>query len=122
MRDTDSNDNGAWYPFDGGQTLGARGSESGIIIREEVYAANAVRITLERDCPAAPFTITCGIAGWLAHTRFFSNYGEAEQAFEDMKLGLADIYDTIPFEYSPQVEGKVQTTRDALQKFIERSP
>lgn len=122
MRDTDANDNGAWYPFDGGQTLGARGSESGIIIGDEGYATNAVRITLERDCPAAQFAITCGIAGWMVHTRFLSSYGEAEQAFEAMKRVLADIYDVIPFEHDPQAKSKIHTTVGALEKFIEQFP
>jgi hypothetical protein len=48
------------------------GSEGGTIVLDEEHGLGA-RITLEKDGAIAPFTITCGIYGWMAHTRFFSN-------------------------------------------------
>ena len=59
-------------------------------MRDDDYA-DAARITLERDCPAAPFVVTCAIYGWMMHTRFFSDPDIAEVAYEDMKAGLAAI-------------------------------
>jgi hypothetical protein len=77
-------------PFDDGRALGTAGSESGTIARDEEHDGGA-RITLERDAASAPFAITCGIYGCMAHTRFFSNEVEAVTAFEEMKHGLERI-------------------------------
>ena len=60
-----------WQPYNDSQTLGSEGSESGLIQRDEVYD-NAARITLEADGRIAPYSITCGIFGWMVHTHFLS--------------------------------------------------
>ena len=49
------------------------------------------RITLERDTPTAPFAITCGVYGWMVHTRFFATEVEALAQFKEMKTGLESI-------------------------------
>jgi hypothetical protein len=77
-----------WYPFDNGTTLGQKGSEEGIILRDEEHPLEA-RITLERDARSAPFAITCGIYRCMMHTRFFSLQSEATSEYEDMKIALA---------------------------------
>ncbi len=84
MNNTNSSVNTPWYPYSQKRTLGQRGSEYGIIVQEEQHVEGA-RITLERDCPTAPLAITCGIGGWLVHTRYFSTEAEAQQAYEEMK-------------------------------------
>ena len=60
----------SWQPFDDGKTIGQRGSEKGIIVGDEEHLEGA-RVTLEQDGEAAPYAITCGIYGWMVHTRFF---------------------------------------------------
>ena len=48
------------------------------------------RITLERDCRVAPFAITCGIYGWMMHTRFFSSQVRGRgRSTTAMKIALA---------------------------------
>jgi len=47
------------HQFEDGATLGQKGSESGVILRDEEHPQEA-RITLERDTRTAPFAITCG--------------------------------------------------------------
>jgi hypothetical protein len=79
-----------WLAFDNGDTIGTPGSESGIITRDEEYSDGA-RITLERDAPSAPFTITCGIYGCMVQTRYFRDEAEAMRAFEDKKQALDRI-------------------------------
>jgi len=59
----------SWHQFEDGATLGQKGSESGVILRDEEHPQEA-RITLERDTRTAPFAITCGIYGCMLHTRF----------------------------------------------------
>jgi hypothetical protein len=83
----DPSDKTAWHPFDGGRTIGERGSESGIILLDEETDAGA-RITLERSGAVAPFSITCGVYGGLLHTRFFSKETEARGDYAAMRARL----------------------------------
>jgi hypothetical protein len=110
---------GDWYPFDEGRSAGLKGSEGGRILRDEEYAGGA-RITLERG-GYSPFSITCGVYGWMVHTRFFSGEAEARDAFEEMKVGLANIIDIIPL-VSETDAAKERAVSDALNDFIERFP
>src|SRR3954471_2347950 len=73
-----------WAAFENGNTVGARGSEDGVIVVDEEHDLGA-RITLERDGSVAPFAITCGIYGWAFHTRFFSTRETADRDLETMK-------------------------------------
>jgi hypothetical protein len=66
------------------------GSESGVIIRDSEHPRGA-RITLERAGTVAPYSITCGIYGCMAHTRFFSTEIEASQEFDLMAAALEPI-------------------------------
>ena len=108
-----------WHPFDEGRSVGLKGSEEGVILLDEEHSYGA-RITLERG-GYAPFSITCGIYGWMVHTRFFSDEAEAQDAFGEMKIGLVNILNIIPLasETNAAKEGAVS---DALSDFIERFP
>jgi len=105
----------SWNAFDNGKTIGQRGSESGRIIRDEEHTDGA-RITLERDGQTAPFAITCGIYGWMVHTRFFGAESEAQSAFESMRPELTRILSTIPLTADPEVVSK------SISDFVERFP
>jgi len=105
----------SWNAFDNGKTIGQRGSESGRIIRDEEHTDGA-RITLERDGQTAPFAITCGIYGWMVHTRFFGAESEAQSAFESMRSELTRILSTIPLTADPEVVSK------SISDFVERFP
>jgi hypothetical protein len=102
-----------WYPFENGATLGQKGSEEGIIFRDEEHPQEA-RITLERDTRAAPFAITCGIYGCMMHTRFFSLETEATSQYEEMKTALSALLAT-------EEEGGPEGCRsflDGVAKFV----
>jgi hypothetical protein len=77
----------AWYPYEGGTSVGQSGSEGGVIVVDEEHPDGA-RITLERDGAVAPWSITCGVYGWMAHTRFFPERAQAEIALGPMKSSL----------------------------------
>jgi hypothetical protein len=81
-----------WSPFEGGETIGKRGSENGVILEDEEYASGA-RITLEGSAEIAPFAITCGCYGLFFHTRFFSTEEEARREFSEMKVELDRMVD-----------------------------
>jgi hypothetical protein len=85
----------AWRPFEAGQTLGTRGSESGVILLDEENEAGA-RITLEqrRAFPGSrrpPFAITCGVYGGMMHTCFFGEEAEARESYAAMKPRLVAL-------------------------------
>lgn len=106
-----------WYPFENGATLGQKGSEEGIIFRDEEHPLEA-RITLERDARTAPFAITCGIYGCMMHTRFFSLENEATSQYDEMKIALAVLLLT---EIEGGPEG-CRTFSDSLTAFVETYP
>ncbi len=106
-----------WRDFDGGKTLGERGSERGVILIDEEHDAGA-RITLERDGVCAPFAITCGVYGWLMHTRFFDADVEARGEFDAMKLALAELAVWEPAAGGDDTSEMI----DVMHAFVERFP
>jgi hypothetical protein len=109
-----------WHGFDDGSSIGSAGSERGTIIRDEELSSGA-RITLERDGHTAPYAITCGVYGWMVHTRFFEAEAVAQLEFERMKAELAAIVDAVPVTVDPEAED----TRVVIQRigeFVENFP
>src|SRR5579885_2123225 len=94
-----------WHAVDGGATPSTCGSEDGIVERDEEHPDGA-RVTLEHNGTIAPFAITCGLYGWMCHTRFFSTRDEADREFEAMKAGLAAILALIPLKSDPEADAK----------------
>jgi hypothetical protein len=111
----------SWFAFDNGKSIGQRGSEGGTIIRDEEHGEGA-RITLERDGQTAPVAITCGIYGWMVHTRFFGTESEARSEFETMRAELSKIISTIPLAPDPEVDSKSRAMSEALSEFVTRFP
>ena len=68
-----------WRKYDHGATIGQHISQEGIVIQDEEHELGA-RITLQRD-GYTPFAITCGIYGWMVHTRFFSDETLAQNEY-----------------------------------------
>ena len=109
----------AWRSFEKGATFGQRGSEGGVIVRDEEHEAGA-RATLERDCRSAPWTVTCGIYGWFFHTRFLGSETDAE--FSAMLDELAAILDIIPATDDAGADAKMAGIGEAIHKFVARFP
>ncbi len=108
-----------WYQFDSGKTIGSQGSESGKILKDDEHESGA-RITLESDAAIAPYAITCGVYGWMFHTRFFEKEEEAIHDFQRMKNELSRILDLIPSD--PELETKIDSVRTAIDNFVEEFP
>jgi hypothetical protein len=106
-----------WQPFENGTTLGTRGSKNGETIRDEEHALGA-RITLEQKTRIAPFAITCGIYGWMAHTRFFGSEDQANAEYDKMKSAIAEIIR--PFS-DPEYNDSTATVK-AIEGFVETFP
>ena len=88
-------------------------------MRDEEYSLGA-RISLERDCRTAPFAITCGIYGWMLHTRFFSSKFEAETQYEAMKSALAMLLEVA--EKTAEIDGGRRVMMAGVSKFVEVFP
>jgi hypothetical protein len=110
-----------WQPFANGSSIGQEGSEMGIIVRDE-WLGGVARITLEREPRVVPFAITCGVYGWMAHTRYFGTEEEAHQAFDAMKPALAKIVRLIPGDGDPDEDEKVAGLAAALKHFTADFP
>ena len=109
-----------WQPFDDGRTIGTPGSETGIILRDDEHVDGA-RITLERD-GATPFAITCGIYGWMMHTRFFGTEADAHRAYDEMRQALEDIVRAMPLDSEPDRDARMKDTMQRIGEFVVRYP
>src|SRR5262245_9049128 len=108
-----------WSPVGNGATIGERGSEEGLIRRDEEHPAG-MRITLESDGATAPFAITCGIYGVMVHTCFFSDDPKAQAAFSEMKVGLETLVAQLPESTESDADRRVATV--AVQAFLDKLP
>ncbi len=104
-----------WHPFEDGATVGQTGSEQGVILRDEEHSLGA-RVTLERAAQTAPFAITCGIYGWMLHTRFFASEGEAHAQYEQMKDALSALLEAA--EQTAEIGGGRKVLMDGIDEFI----
>lgn len=110
----------SWHAFDNGKTIGQRGSENGVIVRDEEHRDGA-RITLERH-GNTPNAITCGIYGWMVHTCFFTTESDTQNEFDRMKEILAQILDHIPLQNDPEFYVKSHTVSQLISDFVVRFP
>jgi len=109
----------SWYPAENGATLGQSGSEQGVIVHDEEHAFGA-RITLERDTTVAPFAITCGIYGWMLHTRWFGEQAEAERQYAQMKAVLGALLEGA--EETAETDGGSRVLYDGIEQFVKIFP
>ena len=107
-----------WSSFTAEDWLDGLGTEGGRILVDEEYR-HAARITLEQGCQTAPFAITCGIYGWMLHTRFLSETSDARHEFARMKGALARIVDLIPTRSDAGALGPVSS---AISDFVAQFP
>ncbi len=106
-----------WCSFNDGGSIGQIGSEGGRILGDEEHSGGA-RVTLEY-VRNNRFTITCGIYGWMVHTRFFDSECAARMGFNETKNELAKILVLIPIEDEANDEN-VRVSQDAIHDFVER--
>jgi len=106
-----------WHPYEDGQTVGEKGSEDGVIVLDDAHDDGA-RITIECDGSVAPWSITCGISGWTAHTRFFPKESQARSECEEMKVAISAILDAIS-QSAPSDSNNVVSL---IEQFVEQFP
>jgi len=106
-----------WNPCEDGLHVGEEGTEGGYVLLDEEHL-NGARITLEERAKVAPYAITCGIFGWVAHTCFASTREEADILYDAMKRGLEGILQIIPSEDDPAREKKTGLVNRAIEHFV----
>lgn len=79
-----------WRAFKKGRTATGHGSIDGVVVLDEMHPKGA-RITLVRDGSAAPWSITCEIAGTFAHTATAASEDEARRKYSAMQHDLQAI-------------------------------
>ncbi len=109
-----------WREYDAGFSIGTSGADGGAIVRDDEHAGGA-RITLEEESSFAPFAITCGIYGWMFHTRYFSDETEADNEFERMKIDLDAILQSIP-DQNDADEDALAAVAAEISDFVEKYP
>jgi hypothetical protein len=110
----------AWGPFEGGASLGAAGTEGGVIVRDDEHPLGA-RVTLERGGVIGAYAITCGVYGWMVHTCFFGDRAAAEAAFEVIEAELAAILRAIPDADEMESERSDEVVA-MISAFVDRHP
>ncbi len=108
-----------WHPYEDGQTIGKKGPEGGLFMLDDEHVYGA-RITLEKGCLRAPYGITCGVYGWLVHTRFVADDESAQHAVEEMRKALTEIVDLLPSEDDDSDADQYDSITDAVADFGER--
>ena len=89
---------------------------------DEEHDPWGARITLERDAKFAPAAITCGLYGWMVHTRFFAELEAARRQYVAMKVDLAALVALVPFDTDPDLRPKSSALIKAISAFVERYP
>ena len=79
-------------------------------------------LTLERDGAVAPFSITCGIYGWMFHTRFLGGSARAEADFAEMKEAIGAILLSIPAQADPEADLKMAVVSSSIAALVDRFP
>lgn len=106
-----------WYVFKNGESIGQIGSESGLILRDAEHGRGA-RVTLEQ-VSSNRLTITCGIYGWMVHTRFFDSEEGGQLGFDETKDELNKVLALIPLENEAS-DNNLRVAKDAIADFVER--
>ena len=114
-------DASGWGPFEGGATLGQTGSEGGVVVRDEEHPEGA-RITLERGGPTAPLAVTCGVYGWMVHTRWFGGDAEADGEYARMRPELESLARSVHRGDDPEAERRRAELSARIVAFLERFP
>ncbi len=110
-----------WHRYREGKTLQTTGTENGNIIFDEENPDGA-RVTVEQGGRTAPFSITCGIYGWMVHTCFFTTSQHAKQAMVEIKQALEQILFIIPrYSVNPTRED-IDRIDDSIAEFVSRFP
>lgn len=103
-----------WKPYAGGQSIGKKDTQDGVILRDEEHELGA-RITVKQT--KTYISISCIISGWMDHTRFFDKLPDALKAYNLMKPELASVLQDIAGTKSSDIKAW-----ESISGFVMRFP
>ena len=98
-----------------------RGTSGGVIVADEEHGLGA-RITLERLGDVDSFAVTCGIYGWMMHTRYVARLDLAQQDFAAMRDEMDTLLAMIPLRTDLEADRKIDLASQAMSDFVDRFP
>lgn len=120
-----------WYVYEGGQTRGKSGPESGIIVADEEWGdpdddedADG-RLTLEQSRgDAGGFIVSSTLYGWMYHATTASTEDDARRIYEAMRHDLESLSEMLPYEEDGprRIEEKTATLLGAIAAFEAKYP
>lgn len=81
-----------WHPYNRGRSIGVKGSEGSIIVKDEEHPLGA-RMTIKQG--QGYVSVSCNISGKIDHTRFFKEMRAAELEYANMQKELMLVMNAI---------------------------
>ena len=81
-----------WNPYNRGRSIGVKGSEGSVIVRDEEHPLGA-RMTIKRGKDFV--SVSCNISGKIDHTRFFKEMRAAESEYASMQKEMEKVLKAI---------------------------
>jgi hypothetical protein len=122
MENEDDDNNGKfWFAHEDGASVGERGGEGGLILRDEEFGddeTDDARLTLERLTDENTFALTAVVYGWMHHVWRVTH--EADAAFAEAKSNLESLAALLPYEDDHNIEEKARRLNAAVEDFAAR--
>lgn len=81
-----------WKPYNRGRSIGVKGSEGSVILRDEEHPLGA-RMTIKQGKDFV--SVSCNISGKIDHTRFFKEMRGAEREYANMQKEMEKVLKAI---------------------------
>ena len=81
-----------WKPYNRGRSIGVKGSEGSVILRDEEHPLGA-RMTIKQGKDYV--SVSCNISGKIDHTRFFKEMRGAEREYANMQKEMEKVLKAI---------------------------
>ena len=118
MSNSETNNKADWSGYDDGYSVGMVGASGGAIVRDEKHKSGA-RVTLEAETSFAAFAVTCGIYGWMFHTRYLTQENAAFAAYKEMREELEKVLESMPSDEGASEENREEFAEE-LEMFVEK--
>jgi hypothetical protein len=103
-----------WLPYNRGRSIGVKGSEGSVIIRDEEHPLGA-RMTIKQGHDYV--SVSCSISGKIDHTRFFKEMRAAEQEYSTMQKEMTRVISAISSAKAADIK-----VWEAISDFVTRFP
>ena len=103
-----------WNPYNRGRSIGVKGSEGSVIVRDEEHPLGA-RMTIKQGKDYV--SVSCNIAGKIDHTRFFKEMRAADREYTVMQKEMEKVLSAISSVKAADIK-----VWEAISTFVARFP